>query len=163
VWTGDGYGPPLDHLALLVGCSDGSEWLADVGFGANSRWPLRFAFGIEQDDPDGMFRLDRNLGDVTISKDGVSQYRLESHPRELADFDAMCWYQQHSPMSHFTANAICSRSSPNGRISVREDTLVVTDGGHKREKRLPDDQAILTAYSQHFGIELDRVPRIGTS
>ncbi|MEO6857517.1 MAG: arylamine N-acetyltransferase [Solirubrobacteraceae bacterium] len=160
VWTGDCYGPPLDHLALLVGCSDGSEWLADVGFGAHSRYPLGLNFGVEQPDPDGTFLVDDAQGDVTVAMNGVLQYRLERHPRELPDFRAMCWYQQHSPASHFTANAICSRSTPDGRISLREDTLVLTTGGEKHETKLIDDPAILVAYREHFGIELDRVPRI---
>ncbi len=163
VWTGDGYGPPLDHLALLVGCSDGTEWLADVGFGDHSRWPLRVAFGVEQHDPDGTFRLEESHGDLTVTKDGANQYRLERHPRELTDFQAMCWYQEHSPSSHFTANAICSRSTPGGRISLREDSLIVTTDDQKRETKLADDRAILSAYREHFGIELDRVPRLRAS
>ncbi|MDQ6731892.1 MAG: arylamine N-acetyltransferase [Actinomycetota bacterium] len=162
VWTGESYGPPLDHLALLVGDSDRSEWLADVGFGAHSRYPLRLDFGVEQDDPDGTFCVQDVDGDVTVTKDGVIQYQLERHPRRLADFDAMCWYQQHSPLSHFGANAICSRSSANGRVSLREDILIVTTDGKKHETKLGDDPAILTAYREHFGIELDRVPRIRT-
>src|SRR6516225_7425991 len=38
-----GLGPPFDHLALVVRLPDGSgPWLADVGFGANSSYPLRY-------------------------------------------------------------------------------------------------------------------------
>lgn len=86
VHTGDRYGPPLDHLALRVGCVYGSDWLADVGFGAHSRYPLRLGFGVDQADPDGVFRVEEGVGgDVTVGKDGVVQYRLEMHPRELAD------------------------------------------------------------------------------
>ena len=40
VWTGQGFGPPLDHLALMVATADGADrWLADVGFGDNSVYP----------------------------------------------------------------------------------------------------------------------------
>lgn len=45
---------------------------------------------------------------------------------------------------------------------MREDTLLVTTGGDKQETKLADDAAILAAYREHFGIELDRVPRIET-
>ncbi len=50
----------------------------------------------------------------------------------------------------------------DGRVSMREDTLLVTTGGDKQETKLADDAAILAAYREHFGIELDRVPRIET-
>ena len=37
-------GPPFDHLALIVRPADGSgPWLADVGFGSHSDYPLLLA------------------------------------------------------------------------------------------------------------------------
>src|SRR5207247_5447824 len=56
---GDGQpGPPFDHLALVVRLADGSgPWLADVGFGSHSTYPLRFDSRQEQDDPAGRFWL----------------------------------------------------------------------------------------------------------
>src|SRR6266498_584392 len=56
---GDGrLGPPFDHLALLVRTTgrDGL-WLADVGFGSHSDFPLRLGERGQQDDPAGSFRL----------------------------------------------------------------------------------------------------------
>ncbi len=51
-------GPPFDHLALLVHTTDGDgPWLADVGFGKHSEFPLRFGERGQQDDPAGRFRL----------------------------------------------------------------------------------------------------------
>ena len=45
------FGPPFDHLALLVHTADGDgPWLADVGFGSHSHYPLRFAERGPQDD-----------------------------------------------------------------------------------------------------------------
>ena len=50
---GDGQaGPPFDHLALAVRLPDGSgPWLADVGFGRHSDFPLLLDSRGEQDDP----------------------------------------------------------------------------------------------------------------
>src|SRR6266702_4615254 len=56
---GDGrLGPPFDHLVLLVRTTgrDG-PWLADVGFGSHSEFPLRVGERGQQDDPAGSFRL----------------------------------------------------------------------------------------------------------
>ncbi|MFG3287464.1 arylamine N-acetyltransferase [Streptomyces sp. NPDC048179] len=50
-------GIPYDHLALLVRTVDGGEWLADVGFGAHSHYPLAFAERGDQPDPGGTLRV----------------------------------------------------------------------------------------------------------
>ncbi|RRR65025.1 arylamine N-acetyltransferase, partial [Streptomyces sp. RP5T] len=50
-------GIPYDHLALRVRTVDGGEWLADVGFGAHSHYPLAFGVRGEQEDPGGTFRI----------------------------------------------------------------------------------------------------------
>jgi N-hydroxyarylamine O-acetyltransferase len=50
-------GIPYDHLALRVRTVDGSAWLADVGFGAHSHFPLAFDERREQEDPGGVFRI----------------------------------------------------------------------------------------------------------
>ena len=72
VFGGDRLGPPFDHLTLLVHASDGDgPWLADVGFGSHSVYPLRFDERQPQDDPGGCFRLaDAADGDVDVIKDG---------------------------------------------------------------------------------------------
>src|SRR5262249_16862497 len=50
--------PPFDHLALVVRLADGSgPWLADVGFGSHSTYPLRYDSRHEQEDPAGPFSL----------------------------------------------------------------------------------------------------------
>src|SRR6202167_2104228 len=47
-----GLGPPFDHLALIVRPADGSgPWLADVGFGSHSDYPLLLEARDDQDDP----------------------------------------------------------------------------------------------------------------
>jgi len=49
--------PPFDHLALIVRPADGSgPWLADVGFGSHSDYPLLLDGRGDQDDPAGRFR-----------------------------------------------------------------------------------------------------------
>ncbi|MDL5201534.1 arylamine N-acetyltransferase [Streptomyces sp. ALI-76-A] len=50
-------GIPYDHLALRVRTVDAGVWLADVGFGAHSHWPLAFEARGEQRDPVGTFRI----------------------------------------------------------------------------------------------------------
>lgn len=160
---GDGLlGPPFDHLALLVRTADGSgPWLADVGFGSHAVYPLRFDERAEQDDPAGSFRLaDADDGDIDVLRDGTAQYRIEARARSLADFAPTCWWQQTSPASHFTQGTICSRLTEDGRISVGGRTLIVTSNGVRSEQELADDDALLAAYREHFGVVLSRAPKV---
>jgi N-hydroxyarylamine O-acetyltransferase len=161
VYGDDGrLGPPFDHLALVVWLPDGTgPWLADVGFGSHSSYPLLADSRAEQADPGGRFLLAGTPdGDVDVVKDGQPQYRLELRERALDDFVPTCWWQQTSPRSHFTRSVICSRLTEDGRISISGRRLIRTVGGQRTEENLPDDQAVLVAYRDHFGIDLAAVP-----
>jgi N-hydroxyarylamine O-acetyltransferase len=161
VYGDDGrLGPPFDHLALMVRLPDGTgPWLADVGFGAHSTYPLQADSRAEQTDPGGRFLLaDAPDGDLDVVKDGQPQYRLELRERVLDDFVPTCWWQQTSPRSHFTRSVICSRLTDEGRITMSGRRLIRTVGEQRIEENLPDDPAVLAAYRVQFGIDLDRVP-----
>jgi N-hydroxyarylamine O-acetyltransferase len=161
VYGGGGrLGPPFDHVALVVRLPDGTgPWLADVGFGSHSTYPLLAGARAAQADPGGQFLLaDAPGGDVDVVKDGQPQYRFEPRERALDDFVPTCWWQQTSPQSHFTTSVICSRLTGNGRVSISGRTLIRTVGGQRTEENLPGDQAVLAAYRDHFGISLGSVP-----
>jgi N-hydroxyarylamine O-acetyltransferase len=162
VYGDDGrLGPPFDHLALIVRLPDQTgPWLADVGFGSHSAYPLRADARAGQADPGGRFLLtDTPGGDIDVIKDGQPQYRIEPRERALEDFVPTCWWQQTSPRSHFTTSVVCSRLTSGGRISISGHRLIRTVDGQRSEDDLPDDQAVLAAYRDHFGIDLDRVPK----
>jgi len=157
-------GPPFDHLALLVQAPDGGPaWVADVGFGAHSSYPLHLELGVDQPDPGGVFLL-RAAGDdgvdVEVVQDGSPVYRLERRPRSLADFGPTCWWQLTSPDSHFMHSTICSRLTLDGRVSISGRTLIRTRDGRRDEQQLPDDAAVLAAYRDELGVVLDRVPEV---
>ncbi|MGW7420310.1 arylamine N-acetyltransferase family protein [Streptomyces sp. NPDC054813] len=171
-------GIPYDHLALRVGTVDGGEWLADVGFGSHSHYPLAFAERGEQADPGGTFRIagagpdaagvgggpGAVAGDLDVLRDGKPQYRLEVRPRVLGDFAAGAWWHSTSPSSHFTQSLVCSRvTEDGGRITLGGRTLTVTAADGAREVReLERDEEVLGVYRERFGIELDRVPVVRT-
>jgi N-hydroxyarylamine O-acetyltransferase len=165
VYGAGGPGPPFDHLALIVTAADGSgPWLADVGFGSHSTYPLLLDHRGEQPDPGGMFQLsDGAEGDVEVTRDGQPQYRVERRARELAEFEPTCWWQQTWPQSHFRTGTICSVLTPDGRISLSGNMLILTSGGSRTEEQLPTDAAVLAAYQEYFGIELDRVPTVAAT
>jgi len=162
VYGGDRLSPPFDHLALVVAAPDGSgPWLADVGFGVHSTYPLLLDSRAEQQDPGGVFRIaDAPDGDLDVIRDDIPQYRIERRARALDEFGPTCWYQQTSPESHFTQSTICSRLTEDGRVSISGRTLIRTTGGTRTEEQLTGDDALLAAYRDEFGVELTRVPLI---
>jgi N-hydroxyarylamine O-acetyltransferase len=160
VFGEDGPGPPLAHLALRVDVDGDGPWLADVGFGRHSSYPLRLDPRDEQADPGGTFRIAETAdGDLDVIRDGQPQYRLEPRPRSLADFEPTCWWQQTSPRSHFTRSPVCSLPTEDGRLTLSDRTLIRTTGKQREERTLSGDAEVLDAYRTWFGIVLDRLPR----
>ncbi|MER7685886.1 arylamine N-acetyltransferase [Streptomyces sp. NPDC097610] len=170
-------GIPYDHLALRVRTVDGGDWLADVGFGAHSHYPLAFGGRTEQVDPGGTFRVleagpdaagvrgvggRREAEDLDVIRDGGPQYRLEVRPRVLGDFAAGAWWNSTSPKSHFTRSLVCSRvTEDGGRITLSGRNLTATaPDGTKEVRELATDEEVLALYRERFGIELDRVPEV---
>jgi len=152
-------GPPFDHMALRVDLAE--PWLADVGFGRFSVHPLRLGFAGEQPDPAGTFSVagsPSGHGDLDVFHDGQPAYRVDPRPYALPDFARTCWWQQTSPESHFKQSLTCSIQTGTGRVTLSGDRLIVTDDGGRRERTLTSAAEILTAYRDHFGITLDRVP-----
>ncbi|KUH35722.1 MULTISPECIES: arylamine N-acetyltransferase family protein [Streptomyces] len=158
-------GIPYDHLALRVRAADGDgrAWLADVGFGDHSHFPLRLDDPGDQRDPAGVFRLVPSAepdaaGDLDVVRDGTPRYRLEQRPRVLRDFAAGAWWHRTSPESPFTRAPLCSLPTGRGRVTLSGRRLVTTDGGAREEHELEGDGELLAAYREHFGVRLDRVP-----
>ncbi|ANP54976.1 N-hydroxyarylamine O-acetyltransferase [Streptomyces griseochromogenes] len=171
-------GIPYDHLALRVRTEDGGDWLADVGFGAHSHFPLAFAERGEQADPCGTFRVaeagpdaagvrDGGGGaagavDLDVVRDGRPEYRLERRPRVLGDFVSGAWWHSTSPQSHFTRSLVCSRvTEDGGRITLSGRKLTTTAaGGRKETRELGTDEEVLAVYRERFGIGLSSVPAV---
>ncbi|HEY7419518.1 MAG TPA: arylamine N-acetyltransferase, partial [Ktedonobacteraceae bacterium] len=162
------FGPEFDHMTLLIHQLSGADWLADVGFGDSFRLPLRFEADLEQEERDGRaYRLQRQpaAGDRRGKWDRwilqqlndaqwESQYCFTLQPHEMADFTAMCSYQQTSPASHFTQKRICSLATPAGRISLSDLRLIFTTDHERREQALANEEEYIATLVQYFGIVL---------
>lgn len=157
-------GIPFDHLALLVRTQDGGQWLADIGFGAQSHLPLAYGERGEQKDPGGTFRLVESAeGDLDVLKDGKPQYLLDPRPRTLADFTGGAWYHRTSPASHFTRSLVCSIIDGDSRITLSGRSLTTTRDGERTVTELASEAEVLAAYERYFGIRLEREPRVRAS
>jgi N-hydroxyarylamine O-acetyltransferase len=130
VISADGtYGPPFDHMALLVN----GEWIADVGFGDSSLVPLRL-----DGTPEDGYRV--TGGQYQVLRDGEwrTDYHFDLEPHELQEFGPMCDHQQYSPDSPFTKKKVCTLARADGRITLTADKLIVTTNGVREETPVED-------------------------
>ncbi|MEU1517200.1 arylamine N-acetyltransferase [Streptomyces sp. NPDC005811] len=153
-------GPFLGHLALRVK-ADGEDWLVDVGFGRNSRFPLNLASREVQHDPHGEYRLhDADDGAVDVYLGGKPLYRVADRPVTIPDFAPTLWWYRTSPDSSFLQGLFCSIRTTDGLVTLKANQQVSMVAGEERSKRtLADEAEALAAYKEHFGIVLDRLPK----
>jgi N-hydroxyarylamine O-acetyltransferase len=158
-----GFSAPMDHLALHVVDDAGDSWLADVGFGRHTEYPLRFDDRGEQRDTGGLFRIaEYEDGELDVLREGEVQYRVDPRALALSDFVPAMWWQRTSPQSHFTQSLICSRlTTGGGRATLSGRKLIVTDAdGGRQEKELASDEEVLATYREVFGFTVPRVPEV---
>ena len=149
------FGPPFDHMALMV--TLGERWLVDVGFGDSFREPLRLDSRAVQEQRDRRYRIEDDGGVLTVSERERGgtwrvQYQFTLDPHVYADYAGMCHYHQTSPQSHFTRQRLCSRATPDGRVTISGMRLIVTSGGRRQEVALKTADEYADALREHFGI-----------
>jgi N-hydroxyarylamine O-acetyltransferase len=153
-----GFDPPFDHMTLLVDLDE--RWLADVGFGDSFREPLRLDLRGQQDQNNESYRIveaeeQHLIVERRESESWKPQYRFTLDPYKLDDFGEMCRYHQTSPESPFTQKRVCTRATPDGRITVTGMRLIITDRGEKKEREIASHEEWTAALREHFGIELE--------
>ncbi|WP_158842358.1 arylamine N-acetyltransferase family protein [Saccharothrix deserti] len=146
-----------DHLCLRVDLDE--PYLVDIGLGWFSRYPLRLDSVEVQTDQAGEFRIEPVSDDERIiHHNGTPLYRLWLRPRELDDFRESWWWHQTSPESHFAQEFICWLPTEDGRLLMLGNQLVRQKGDQWTDEFFNDDESLLAAYREHFGLDLDRVP-----
>ncbi len=151
-----GFGPDFDHMTLLVLLEQ--RWLVDVGFGDSFREPLLLDERGEQRQGARSYRIhpdDTHL--ILMQREGdaewEAQYRFTLQPHVYADYAEMCLYHQTSQQSHFTQQRICSRATPEGRLTLSGLRLITTSGaGARQERTLESPEDYASMLSEHFGI-----------
>jgi len=155
---GGGFSPDFDHMTLLVQLKH--LWIADVGFGDSFTEPKRLDLSGPQADRGKDYRFTRKDGWTLLSRrtkgNGAwePQYKFSLTHRNLEDFVPRCRWQQTSPKSHFRKGRLCTRLTPNGRLTLTETKFIVTRGSKKVERPLKNPEEFARLLHRHFGIEL---------
>lgn len=149
------FGPDFDHMTLMVTLAD--RWLVDVGFGDSFLEPLLLDEESEQLQGHRGYRIVREgehrmLTQRSNGGEWKPQYRFTLEPYQYPDYAEMCRYHQTSEQSHFTRSRICSRATPDGRISLSDLRFIETAGGRRQERLLTNEEEYATILRDHFGI-----------
>ncbi len=154
---GGGFGPEFDHMLLKVELDE--PWLVDVGFGDSFVDPIPFHAGgadqvnghrylvLPMNDEWQLLREDRN-GQVPL-------YAFRDLPHKLSEYRDMCTFHQSSPESHFTRSWICSRATPDGRITIGNMRLIVNRETRREETQLPSEEELRRCLNELLGVKLD--------
>jgi len=70
----------------------------------------------------------------------------------------MCRYHQTSPQSPFTRKRVCSRATPEGRITLSEMKLIMTNGDRREERSLTSEAEWWAVLAYYFGVRSPTAP-----
>lgn len=149
-------GPEFDHMTLLVHLD--KNYLVDVGFGDSFRVPIQMPDG-ECEDVSGhykIYNIDSNKFELRRFEEDewILQYSFTTILRKLSDYNEMCDFQQDSPTSHFRTRMKCTRATPNGRITLSNNSLTITENGNKTKTEFDSEIEFLLLLKNYFEIEL---------
>jgi len=151
------FGPEFDHMLLKVELEE--PWLVDVGFGDSFVDPIVLHAGGENQ-INGRHYVVLPLGDEwqLLREDEKGQtplYVFRDVPYELSDYRTMCSFHQSSQESHFTRSWICSRATPEGRITLANMRLIVSREGSREEVQLSTPGDVRRCLREYLGVELE--------
>jgi N-hydroxyarylamine O-acetyltransferase len=151
-----GFGPPFDHLALLVRLE--RPWLADVGYPRSPLAPLPLDTEEPQYRDGNAYRIVRRDAwrhfQQQTDDEWVDEFRFDLEPRRMEDFLETCRFHETSPDSPFYGWLGCTIATADGRVTLSDDKLIVRRGATRSETpvRRGDIGGILRT---HFGIVID--------
>ncbi len=151
-----GFGMEFGHLTLMVHLEE--RWLTDVTVSLYE--PIRIDERGEQVQDRGRYRIVEDGTNLIyqhyLDGEWIPHFRFSLQAYQMADFLEACKYTQTSPESWFTQRRVCSRVTPQGRVTLSDMKLIITSGGGKEEYPLEDDADYHRALWEHFGIVLPK-------
>lgn len=154
-------GMDFDHLALLVQAPGESErWLVDVGFGDSFNEPLSIENLNEQVQGLRAYRIEPTQNGNIVWQRNYNgawerQYFFDLQPHKFPEeYEATCLYHQTSPKSSFTRESIISRATPDGRVSLEKDKLIVTKNGQRTESPVKSKEEYHSLLEKYFSVVL---------
>ncbi len=153
------YGADYGHIALITTIGE-EQYLVDVGFGDAFIEPLKLVFDTPQHQYGTYYRFTSlPAGEVLLEKsadDEVYQpmFKFAAVPRQLQEFANLCEFHQHAQQAPFNKQALCTRPTLAGRITLTAKNLVIREGKEKQEVPVATSAAFDALLEQYFNIML---------
>lgn len=155
-----GYQPPLNHIVLLVDVG-GVPYLADVGFGGPvATAPLRLKADIEQETPNGRYRL----------SGGYPKWKLETEVRGVWQPLYEFTVSPQPPDSYVAMNDLAmargrdqlrvARVDGNRRLALRNARFNIHENGETTTRMLTSLIELRDVLTNVFGIQLPETDRL---
>ncbi len=155
--------PHFAHMALAVHLE--KDYLVDVGNGQSVREPLGMD-GSNTSTSEGIaYRVGPHSEGPALfltrgEEDWKPRFYFDPTPRAPEEFAELSRFHQTSPNSPFTRRRLATLATPDGRITLLDTTLTVTNGAEKQEGTLQSDAECLEALRSQFGIDLPSYPPV---
>lgn len=153
--------PPPTHACIAVELEN-ATWLVDVGVGrASATAAIRVALGEEQATPHEPRRITR-FGDDYMHQsklgdrwEDIAQFSMR--PMPVIDRQVAHWYTSTHPGSAFRHTLMVARSTPEGRITLRDRRLTTRHGSGLTQSRIEDATTLQSVLRASFGLMLGTV------
>jgi N-hydroxyarylamine O-acetyltransferase len=156
---------PRTHIVLLAEV-DGASWLADVGFGLEGLLlPVPFEAGRESRQFAWTYRMAEAEGEWVLQslRDGAwsDLYSFTLEPCLAVDFEPANHYTATHPDSRFVRTLTAQLPTPEVRYKLRNRELILDRGPTVTRRTLADDDELLAALAEVFGLRFPAGTRFG--
>ena len=148
----------LLHRMNIVFLSDGSKWIADVGFGGEGLIEAVPMTGEPFETFGKTYRVVENGAggmkysvQVLIDGEYIDQFAFHESPNTQQDFEVCSFYTNCYPESVFRKFPMCTLPTPTGRISISNDRLRITENGEITDRFFTPEE-LPTILREYFGI-----------
>lgn len=159
IFNEDALGPEFDHLALIVSLN-GTNWLADVGFGDLFVKPLLLDSNDKQFDGRNYYKIenvDKKTFMLLVSTNGTAlekKYIFQTDAKKIEQFAEQCQFKQQDPSSYFVQNKIVTVPIPNGRKTIFNEKYIVKTGSTKTEFIIVNEKDEIHILKKEFNITI---------
>ena len=150
---------PRTHMTLMVDV-DGTNWLADVGFGADGLLlPVPLGSGLESTQFAWTYRVSSSGANwmlQSLRESGWADlYEFTLEPQHQVDYEMANHFTSTFPESRFVKMLTVQSMTTEAKTALRNRELTVDEGAATTMRTLADDAEVLAVLEQTFGL---RVP-----
>ncbi|NNE38161.1 MAG: acetyltransferase [Gammaproteobacteria bacterium] len=153
-----GMSPGYSHMALKVKLDQ--DYLVDVGNGQSVRDPLPIPGDVVSRSEGIRYKV-ANHSDYeyalyfrTEENDWSPRFIFNTDPRRLEEFAVMCHYHQTSPDSVFTKQRLVTLATPDGRLTLTDESFNMTENDNKITEAIESKAEIEELLQKHFKINV---------